>query len=208
MQGLLGISRLIDGLNERIGKIVAWAIVAAVLVSAVNAIIRKVFGTSSNAWLELQWYLFGAVFMLCASWTLKANEHIRIDIVSNRLSKRGRDWIDILGHLFFLLPFVAVMLYLSWPFFIRSYQSGEVSTNAGGLIIWPAKGLILLGFIFLLFQWLSELIKRVAIMNGRLVDEHDHAGHHAPPVEADRLVDELGDTSTTKGGEPPGDGIR
>ncbi|MDQ4136147.1 MAG: TRAP transporter small permease subunit [Pseudomonadota bacterium] len=221
MQGLLGISRLIDGLNERIGKIVAWAIVAAVLVSAVNAIIRKVFGTSSNAWLELQWYLFGAVFMLCASWTLKANEHIRIDIVSNRLSKRGRDWIDILGHLFFLLPFVAVMLYLSWPFFIRSYQSGEVSTNAGGLIIWPAKGLILLGFIFLLFQWLSELIKRVAIMRGLIADEHAGGGHGASAeAEAERLLQELAATnqdlapdqrpaSTTKpAGEMPGDGVR
>src|ERR671911_1177203 len=105
VSGLLGISRLIDAVNEHIGKITAWAIVVAVVVSAVNAIIRKVFGTSSNAWLELQWYLFGAVFMLCAAWTLRANEHIRIDIVSNRLSKKGRDGIDVFGHLFFLFPF-------------------------------------------------------------------------------------------------------
>jgi TRAP-type mannitol/chloroaromatic compound transport system permease small subunit len=223
VQGLLGISRLIDGLNERIGKATAWAIVVAVLVSAINAIIRKVFGTSSNAWLELQWYLFGAVFMLCAPWTLKANEHIRIDIVSNRLSKRGRDWIDIFGHLLFLLPFVAVMLYLSWPFFTRSYQSGEVSTNAGGLIIWPAKGLILLGFIFLFFQWLSELIKRVAIMRGELADEHAQGGGHgaAAEAEAERLLQELAATNqdlaapgqgpalTPKpAGELPGDGVR
>jgi TRAP-type mannitol/chloroaromatic compound transport system permease small subunit len=222
VQGLLGISRLIDALNERIGKITAWAIVVAVLVSAINAIIRKVFGTSSNAWLELQWYLFGAVFMLCAAWTLKANEHIRIDIVSSRLSKRGRDWIDIFGHLFFLLPFVAVMFYLSLPFFLRSYQSGEVSTNAGGLIIWPAKGLILLGFILLFFQWLSELIKRVAIMRGELADEHELGGGHAAAAEAEaeRLLQELAATNqdlTVPGagpathkpaGEMPGDGVR
>src|SRR5918995_1486239 len=208
VSGLLGISRLIDAVNERIGKITAWAIVIAVLVSAINAIIRKVFGTSSNAWLELQWYLFGAVFMLCASWTLKANEHIRIDIFSSRLTKRSRDRIDIFGHMFFLLPFVALMIYLSTPFFIRSYQSGEVSTNAGGLLIWPAKGLILLGFILLGLQWLSELIKRIAIMRGELEDAHDGAGGHgaAAEAEAERLLQEL--AGTTKPGEMPGDGVR
>jgi TRAP-type mannitol/chloroaromatic compound transport system permease small subunit len=206
---LLGLSRVIDSINERIGKVVAWAIVVAILVSAINAIIRRLFGVSSNAWLELQWYLFGAVFMLCAAWTLKVNEHIRIDIISNKLSKRGRDTIDLIGHLFFLLPFLALMLYLCFPYFIGSYRSGEVSSNAGGLLIWPAKGLILLGFISLAFQWLSELIKRVAIMNGQLVDEHDHAGAHAAAeAEAERLIAELADTTTTKGGEPPGDGIR
>src|SRR3954453_17639839 len=123
VSGLLGVSRTLDALTERIGKIPAWAILVAVLVSAVNAIIRKVFGTSSNAWLELQWYLFGAVFMLCASWTLRDNEHIRIDILSSRLSERGRDAIDVFGHLFFLLPFVAVMLVLSGPFFWHAYLS-------------------------------------------------------------------------------------
>jgi TRAP-type mannitol/chloroaromatic compound transport system permease small subunit len=206
---LIGLSRVIDSINERIGKVVAWAIVVAILVSAINAIIRRLFGVSSNAWLELQWYLFGAVFMLCAAWTLKVNEHIRIDILSNKLSKRGRDTIDLIGHLFFLLPFLALMLYLCFPYFIGSYRSGEVSSNAGGLLIWPAKGLILLGFISLAFQWLSELIKRVAIMNGQLVDEHDHAGAHAAAeAEAERLIAELADTTTTKGGEPPGDGIR
>ena len=208
VSGLLGISRLIDAVNERIGKITAWAIVVAVLVSAINAIIRKVFGTSSNAWLELQWYLFGAVFMLCASWTLKANEHIRIDIFSSRLTKRSRDRIDIFGHMFFLLPFVALMIYLSTPFFLRSYQSGEVSTNAGGLLIWPAKGLILLGFVLLAFQWFSELVKRIAIRRGELVDEHDGAGGHgaAAEAEAERLLQEL--AGTNKPGEMPGDGVR
>jgi TRAP-type mannitol/chloroaromatic compound transport system permease small subunit len=208
----LRLARAIDTFNERVGKIAAWAILVAVIVSSVNAIIRKLFGTSSNAWLELQWYLFGAVFMMCASWTLRANEHIRIDIVSNRLSKRGRDRIDVFGHLFFLLPFVAVMIYLSWPFFIRSYQSGEVSTNAGGLLIWPAKGLILVGFLMLGLQWLSELIKRIAIMRGELEDEHAQGGGHAAAAEAEaeRLLQELAQTNkdlalTNKDPNPPGD---
>lgn len=195
VSGLLGISRVIDQLNEKIGKVTAWAIFVAVIVSAVNAIIRKVFGTSSNAWLELQWYLFGAVFMLCASWTLKANEHIRIDIVSARLSKRTRDWIEIFGHLFFLFPFVLVMTWLSWPFFTRSYMTNEISSNAGGLVIWPAKGLILLGFILLFLQWASELIKRVAIMRGELEDIHAAGGHQAAAeAEAERLLAELAET--------------
>ncbi|MBQ0824412.1 TRAP transporter small permease subunit [Microvirga terrae] len=208
MTALLGLSRVIDSINERVGKIAAWAIVAAVLVSAINAIIRRIFGVSSNAWLELQWYLFGAVFMLCAAWTLKANEHIRIDIVSSRLSKRARDGIDIFGHLFFLFPFVALLLWLCTPFFLNSYRSGEVSSNAGGLLIWPAKGLILLGFISMFFQWMSELIKRVAIMRGELVDEHDSAGHHSAEAEAERLIQEIGTVNTPgKGGTPPGDGV-
>ena len=125
MTALLGLSRVIDSINERIGKVAAWAIVVAILVSAINAIIRRIFGVSSNAWLELQWYLFGAVFMLCAAWTLKANEHIRIDIISNMLSKRGRDWIDSVGHLFFLFPFVALMLYLCVPVFLPLLPLGR-----------------------------------------------------------------------------------
>jgi TRAP-type mannitol/chloroaromatic compound transport system permease small subunit len=202
---LLQLSRTIDWINERVGKTAAWAIVIAILVSAINAIIRRIFGVSSNAWLELQWYLFGATFMLCAAWTLKVNEHIRIDIISNRLSKRGRDRIDLMGHLLFLFPFVALMLYLSFPYFFRSYESGEVSSNAGGLLIWPAKGLILLGFISLGFQWLSELIKRVAIMRGDLAETEP--GGHSAEAEAERLIHELVDVNAP-GGEPPGDGIR
>ncbi|AWM86928.1 TRAP transporter small permease subunit [Microvirga sp. 17 mud 1-3] len=205
MTAFLKLSRAIDSLNERLGKTVAWAIVVAILVSAINAIIRRVFGVSSNAWLELQWYLFGAVFMLCSPWTLKVNEHIRIDIVSNMLSKRTRNWIDLLGHVFFLFPFVAIMLWLCVPYFQKSYLSGEVSSNAGGLLIWPAKGLILLGFFFLGLQWLSELIKRIAIMRGDLDDE---TTNHSAEAEAERLLTELGDPNTATGGEPPGDGIR
>ncbi len=206
MEALLRISRAIDSFNERVGKTVAWAIVVAILVSAINAIIRRIFGVSSNAWLELQWYLFGGVFMLCAPWTLKANEHIRIDIVSNMLSKRKRDWIDLLGHLLFLFPFVAVMIYLAVPYFLRSYQSGEVSSNAGGLLIWPAKGLILLGFCLLGLQWFSELVKRAAIIRGDLQD--DAPTTHSAEAEAERLLAELGDAVTPHSGEPPGDGVR
>ncbi len=206
MEALLRISRAIDSFNERIGKTVAWAIVVAILVSAINAIIRRIFGVSSNAWLELQWYLFGGVFMLCAPWTLKANEHIRIDIISNMLTKRKRDWIDLFGHLFFLFPFVALMIYLSVPYFWRSYLSGEVSSNAGGLLIWPAKGLILLGFCLLGLQWFSEVVKRIAIMRGDLVDEAPTV--HSAEAEAERLLAELADPVAPLGGEPPGDGIR
>jgi TRAP-type mannitol/chloroaromatic compound transport system permease small subunit len=206
MAALLQLSRVIDSINVRLGKTAAWAIVVAILVSAINAFIRRIFGVSSNAWLELQWYLFGAVFMLCAAWTLKANEHIRIDIVSSRLSKRGRDRIDVFGHIFFLFPFVALMLWLCFPYFIKSYESGEVSSNAGGLLIWPAKGLILLGFISLFFQWMSELIKRIAIMRGDLVDEE--ASGHSVEAEAERLITGLGDAKAPGTGDIPGDSIR
>jgi TRAP-type mannitol/chloroaromatic compound transport system permease small subunit len=186
---LLNLSRGIDGFTRAIGRFSAWAILLAVLVSAANAIIRKVFGISSNAWLELQWYLFGAVFMFCAPWTLAANEHIRIDIVSAKLSERGRNVVEFIGHFLFLLPFALLMTYLSWPFFLNSYRSGEVSSSAGGLIIWPAKLLILVGFALLLLQWLSELIKRIAIARGIIDDPHGAAGHQAAAeAEAERLL--------------------
>jgi TRAP-type mannitol/chloroaromatic compound transport system permease small subunit len=191
MAGLLRLSRSIDALNAVIGRYAAWAIVAAVVVSAINAIVRKVFGVSSNAWLELQWYLFGAVFMLCAPWTLAQNEHIRIDIVSGRLSERARNVIEMFGHFVFLLPFALVMTYLSWPFFRSSFASWESSSSPGGLLIWPAKALILVGFALLLLQWLSEVIKRVAIMRGLIADEHAAAGHHAAAeAEVERLLAE------------------
>jgi TRAP-type mannitol/chloroaromatic compound transport system permease small subunit len=200
---LLGFSRAVDTLNERIGQTAAWAVFVAIIVSAANAIIRKVFGTSSNAWLELQWYLFGAVFMLCAAWTLKANEHIRIDIVSNLLSQRARNVIELVGHLLFLLPFVTLMVWLCWPFFWLSYRTNEYSSNAGGLIVWPAKGLILLGFIILFLQWASELIKRIAIMRGELEDVHAAGGHQAAAeAEAERLLAELAAAGAVEG--PPG----
>jgi TRAP-type mannitol/chloroaromatic compound transport system permease small subunit len=196
MQGLLGFARAVDGINERIGKLVAWLVLAAVLVSAGNAIIRKTLNTSSNAWLELQWYLFGAVFMLGAAWTLRCNEHIRIDILSSRFAKRSRDKLDVFGHVVFLLPFVGLHIWTSWPFFLNSFRSQEVSTNAGGLILWPAKGFVLLGFVLLFFQALSELIKRIAILKGDLRDEAETQGQQA---EVERLLD----ATDTAGATPP-----
>lgn len=183
LQGLLGISRLIDAFNARVGKIVAWCVFVAVVVSTGNAIVRYTFNTSSNAWLELQWYLFGAVFMLCASWTLKEQEHIRIDILSNALGPKFRSGMDLFGHLFFLLPFTILMVLDCWPFFMRSFISGEISASAGGLIVWPAKLLILLGFVMLTAQGISETIKRLAVMSGHL-PEFLKGGHHGSEPEA------------------------
>jgi TRAP-type mannitol/chloroaromatic compound transport system permease small subunit len=189
VSGLLAISRLIDAINIRIGRTMAWAIFVAVVISAVNAIIRKAFDVSSNSWLELQWVLFGAVFLLCAPWTLIANEHIRIDIVTGRFAKRTRDWIDVFGHVLFLIPFTLVMLTTSIPFAIRSLAGNEQSVNAGGLPQWPAKMLLPIGFFLLFWQAISELIKRVAIIRGRLDDTVSGGGHHAAAeAEAERLL--------------------
>jgi TRAP-type mannitol/chloroaromatic compound transport system permease small subunit len=187
LDGLLTLSRVIDAVNTRIGKWVAWLVVVAVAISATNATIRKVFDTSSNAWLELQWVLFAAVFLLCASWTLIANEHIRIDIVNSFFSQRVRSWIDLIGHLFFLIPFTLVMIVTGWPFFIASWSIGEQSSNAGGLPQWPAKFLVPLGFALLFFQGVSELIKRIAVMRGRIPDPHEHSVPSAE-AEAEELI--------------------
>jgi TRAP-type mannitol/chloroaromatic compound transport system permease small subunit len=189
MRGLLSFSRAIDKFNTRLGQIMAWGVLIAILVSAVNATIRKIFNVSSNSWLELQWVLFGIVFLLCSSWTLLSNEHIRIDIVNNLLPKRARDWIDIIGHLFFLIPVATILAVLGWPFFWRSLMQNEQSTNAGGLPVYPAKLLIPLAFTLLLIQGVSELIKRIAIMRGALEDTVSGGGHHAAAeAEAERLL--------------------
>jgi TRAP-type mannitol/chloroaromatic compound transport system permease small subunit len=182
---LLGVSRVIDAINFRIGKILAWLILAAVIVSAVNAIIRKVFDTSSNSWLELQWVLFGAVFLIVASWTLLDNEHIRIDIVNNNLPPRVRNIIDIVGHAFFLLPLTIIMIITSYPFVMKSVLLNEQSMNAGGLPQWPAKMLILIGFTLLFFQAISELIKRIAVMMGRIPDPYHGTGGLKAAAEAE-----------------------
>jgi TRAP-type mannitol/chloroaromatic compound transport system permease small subunit len=182
LQGLLAVSRVIDAVNISIGRWVAWLVVAAVLISTANATIRKVFDTSSNAWLELQWVLFSAVFLLCASWTLYANEHIRIDIVNSMFSKRVRDWVDVIGHTFFLLPFTIVMIVTGWPFFLASVRLDEQSVNAGGLAQWPAKFLVPLGFMLLFLQGISELIKRIAVMRDLIPDPYAHRQH---PAEAE-----------------------
>jgi TRAP-type mannitol/chloroaromatic compound transport system permease small subunit len=172
LQSLLKLSQVIDSCTRWIGKRLAWLILAAVIISAINAVVRKVFDTSSNSWLELQWVLFSVVFLLCSSWTLLDNEHIRIDIVNNLLPKTVRDTIDLVGHVFFLLPLTIVMIVTGIPFFERSFQINEQSGNAGGLPQWPAKSLVMIGFGLLLIQVISELIKRVAVMRGMIPDPH------------------------------------
>ncbi len=189
MHALIAFSRAVDGVTQRLGRAVAWLLVAAIVISTINAIIRKLFDASSNTWLELQWVLFGAVFLLCASWTLQANEHIRIDIVNSTLSKKTRNVIELIGHIFFLIPMVGVLLYTGLPFFVQSYTLNEQSFSAGGLPQWPAKLLIVLGFIVLAFQAVSELIKRIAVMRGLIEDSHAAGGHHAAAeAEAERLL--------------------
>jgi len=177
---LLAVSRLIDAINGAIGRWVSWLLLAAVLISAGNAVIRKVFDISSNAWLELQWYLYGTVFMLAAAYALLRNEHIRIDILSSGWKKRTRDWIDLVLHIVFLVPFSALMAYLAWPWFWLSFRSGEVSSSAGGLIIWPAKAVVLIGFILLTAQAFSEIIKRAAVLMGRIEDPNTAPAESAP----------------------------
>ena len=189
---LLGVSRVIDAISFRIGKVLSWLILAAVVVSAINAIIRKLFDTSSNSWLELQWVLFGAVFLLVASWTLLDNEHIRIDIVNSLFSQRVRNIIDIIGHAVFLLPLTVVMIITAYPFVSKSVLLNEQSMNAGGLPQWPAKMLILFGFILLFLQAISELIKRIAVMMGIIPDPYHTAGglRAAAEAEVERLLAE------------------
>lgn len=172
MQTLLKLSRGIDAFTKWTGKRIAWLIVVAVVVSAVNAIMRKAFDLSSNSWLELQWVLFGIVFLMCSPWTLLDNEHIRIDIVNNTLPKTARNVIDVVGHAFFLIPLCIVMIITGGPFFMRSFEVNEQSGNAGGLPQWPAKSLVIIGFAFLLVQGISELIKRIAVMRDLIPDPH------------------------------------
>jgi len=170
MNFLLRLARGIDWLNEKIGRVVVWLVLVAVLISAGNAIIRKLFDTSSNAWLEVQWYLFSAVFLLCAGYTLLRNEHVRIDVMLHRLPKRTQIWIDIFGLAFFLLPAAVLIAVLAWPVFMRAFVSGEMSENAGGLIRWPVYILAPTGFALLALQGVSELIKRFAFLQG-LIDD-------------------------------------
>jgi TRAP-type mannitol/chloroaromatic compound transport system permease small subunit len=192
MAGLLALSRAIDRMNEFIGKWVSWLILLAVLVSATNAVIRKTLNMSSNAWLELQWYLFGAAFLLAAAYTLRQNEHIRIDIVYGMFSRRVQHWIDLFGHVFFLMPFVLLMIYYFVPYVSLSYRSGEVSTNAGGLTIWPAKSLLLIGFSLLALQGISEIVKKIAIMRGDMDDPTPFISvHEQAELEAKALAEEI-----------------
>lgn len=189
MQGLLALSRAIDRLNEIIGKTVMWAIFVAILVSAANAVVRKVFNTSSNSWLELQWYLFGAAFMLAAAYTLKQNEHIRIDIFYGTRTRRTQHWIDLFGHVLFLMPFVVLMAWMMVPYAWQAWKIGQVSTNAGGLMIWPARAILAAGFILLVLQGISEIIKKVAVMQGLIEDPHPFiSAHEAAELEGAALA--------------------
>lgn len=185
MKFLLSVARLIDRFNEAVGRAAAWLILVAVLVSTGNALVRYALHMGSNAWLELQWYLFAAVFLLGSAWTLRRNEHIRIDVVVGRFSPKVHAWIDIIGGIFFLLPMCAVILRSGVPFAIDAIRSGEVSTNAGGLIIWPAKILIPIGFVLLALQGCSEIVKRFAYLAGLISPEEFEKGYHHEPVSLD-----------------------
>ena len=188
MKLLLRLSGLIDALSERVGRLSYWLILVAVLVSAGNAVVRYAFNMSSNAWLEIQWYLFSAVFLFCAGYTLLHNQHVRIDVITGRMSKRVQTWIDILGTLFFLLPMAIAIMWMSWPVFVDAYRSGEVSANAGGLPVWPGRLMLPLGFFLLVLQGLSELIKRIAFLRGLIPDPSEK---DAGPTPEELLAAEL-----------------
>jgi TRAP-type mannitol/chloroaromatic compound transport system permease small subunit len=186
---LLTLSRAIDAINEYIGRGMCWLVLATVLISAGNAVVRKAFNYSSNSLLEIQWYLFAMIFLLCAGYTLKHNEHVRIDIITSRFSARVRAGIDIFGTLFFLLPVAGLILWLSWPVFVEAYTRNEVSTNAGGLVIWPARLMIPVGFALLMAQAVSELIKRIAFLRGLIADPAEKIIPR--PAEDERAEDVL-----------------
>lgn len=180
MKALLALSRGIDVLNERVGRLVMWLTLIVVLVSAGNAVIRKVFHVSSNAWLELQWYMFGAMFLLTAGYTLLRNEHVRVDVLASRLPRRKQMYIELFGVVFFLLPACILIMVLSWPMFVDSYFSNEQSSNTGGLVRWPVKLLIPIGFGLLVAAGISHLIKVVAFLTG----------HGPDPLERDAMTAE------------------
>lgn len=196
MKALLAFSRLIDTLNERIGKATSWLILAAVLVSTGNAIVRYTLDASSNAWLEIQWYLFSFVFLFCAGYTLLHNQHVRIDIIVSNLSKRAQTWVEILGTVFFLMPMAITIMWLSWPVFLDAYRSNEVSSNAGGLTVWPGRLMLPVGFLLLILQGLSELIKRVAFLQGLIPDPSEkNDGPTAEELLAAELRRERGEAA-------------
>lgn len=199
MGALLKVSKLIDSVNEWVGKLTMWLVLAAVLISAANAVMRKAFNLSSNAYLEVQWYLFAAVFMLGAGYVFLHNGHVRIDFVSSRLSKRTNAILDAIGIVVFLIPLSIILIDLGWPYFLRAYQSGEMSENAGGLIRWPVLLMIPLGFAILLLQGVSELIKRLAYLTGTIAEPFSY-GHEKSAEE--ELAEELSGMATAK---TPGD---
>ena len=178
----MSLSRLIDSVNEKIAGAVRWALLAAVVICAGNALMRYIFNYSSNSWLEIQWYLYATIFMLASAYTLKRDEHVRIDVIVGRFSKRTQVWLDLLGFVFFLFPLCLLILWYGIPFAMVSIQSQEMSSNAGGLIVWPAKLLVPAGFALLVLQGISEIIKRIAFLAGR-IDGHEFAKHVSTPQE-------------------------
>jgi TRAP-type mannitol/chloroaromatic compound transport system permease small subunit len=188
LNALLALSRAIDALTERVGRVVYWLILVVVIISALNATVRKAFNYSSNAYLEIQWYLFSVIFLFGAGYTLLRNEHVRIDIIAGRLSARTQNWIDVIGIVFFLFPMSIIIMWLSWPLFVDSYVRHEVSTNAGGLTIWPARLMVPVGFALLIVQGLSELIKRIAFLAGAAPNPLEK--HHAKSAE-EELAEEI-----------------
>lgn len=187
MKPLLSLSAFIDRLNERVGQTVYWLILVMVIVSSGNAAIRYIFSNSSNAWLEVQWYLFATVFLLCSGYTLLRNEHIRIDVIAGRLSRKAQLWIDIIGTVAFLFPMAILILTLSWPMFMKSFTMNEMSSDAGGLIRWPVKLMIPAGFSLLLLQGLSEFIKKIGILRGLLPDPGDQGHHHHTSADGEAV---------------------
>ena len=188
MRGLLKLSGAIDWLNAQVGKWVIWLILASTLISGINALVRKIFNVSSNAYLEVQWYLFAGAFLLAAGYTLLHGEHVKIDVVSSRLTKRKQIWIDIIGFALFLAPMCLIVLWYGIPFFLQGFRSGEMSSNAGGLIRWPVYLLMPVGFTLLLLQGLSEFIKRVAFLQGLIPDPTEKKVAKTPEEE---LAEEL-----------------
>jgi TRAP-type mannitol/chloroaromatic compound transport system permease small subunit len=170
MHALLAFSRAVDRLNTFVGRYIIWLILASTVISGINAVVRKAFNYSSNAYLEVQWYLFAAAFLLAAGYTLLNGEHVRIDVVTSRLSKRSQIWVDIIGFVFFLTPVCFAVLLFGVPFFLQGLRSGEMSSNAGGLIRWPVYLMMPLGFALLLLQGWSELVKRIAFLKGMIED--------------------------------------
>ena len=193
MNALLALSRAIDAVTERVGRIVYWLVLIVVLISAANASVRKLFNYSSNAYLEIQWYLFSVIFLFGAGYTLLRNDHVRIDIIQGRLSPRAQNWIDVVGIVLFLWPMSIIIMWLSWPLFVDSFARNEVSTNAGGLIVWPARLMVPIGFALLLMQSVSELIKRIAFLRGRITNPLEkHHGRSAEEELAEEIARERG----------------
>jgi TRAP-type mannitol/chloroaromatic compound transport system permease small subunit len=198
MQALLKFSNLVDALNRFVGKYVIWLILASTVISALNAVVRKAFNYSSNAYLEVQWYLFAATFLLCSAFTLLNGEHVKIDVLYSRWSKRAQTWIDVFGFTFFLLPFCVAIIWFSLPFFLKGYGSGEVSSNAGGLIRWPVYAMMPLGFSLLFLQGTSELIKRVAFLMGLIADPTEKVVAKTAEEELAEAIQKLADEKAAK----------